>query len=70
MRLLHFTFILVLIASVCFVGAAARNAAPPTIPLCPGLTIVTAVNQQNGDYESIKTIESVTDADVRLKYSV
>ena len=40
-----------------------------TIPLCPGLTIVTAVNQSDGDYESIKTIESMTDADVRIKYS-
>ena len=41
----------------------------PVIPLCPGLTVVTAVSQQDGDYESIKTIESVSDADVRLKYS-
>ncbi len=41
----------------------------PTIPLCPGLKIVTAVNQADGDYESIKTIESVTDEAVRLKYS-
>lgn len=41
-----------------------------TIPLCPGLTIVTAVNQPDGDYESIKTLESVTDTGVRLKYSM
>jgi outer membrane protein OmpA-like peptidoglycan-associated protein len=41
-----------------------------TIPLCPGLTIVTAVSQSDGDYESIKTVESVSDAEVRLKYSV
>jgi outer membrane protein OmpA-like peptidoglycan-associated protein len=40
-----------------------------SIPLCPGLTIVTAINQPEGDYESIKTIESVTDEAVRLKYS-
>ena len=40
------------------------------IPLCPGLTIVTAVNSIDGDYESIKTIESVTADRVRLKYSV
>ena len=69
MRRLHFTFILVAIVSACFVGVA-RNAASPTIPLCPGLTIVTAVSQQDGDYESIKTVQSVTDSDVRLKYSV
>lgn len=40
-----------------------------TIPLCPGLTIVTAVSQHDGDYESIKTIEAVTDTEVRIKYS-
>ena len=28
------------------------------IPLCTGLTIVTAVSQPWGDYESIKTVES------------
>jgi outer membrane protein OmpA-like peptidoglycan-associated protein len=40
-----------------------------TIPLCPGLTVVTAVAQQTGDYESIKTIESVDATQVRMKYS-
>jgi outer membrane protein OmpA-like peptidoglycan-associated protein len=40
----------------------------PTIPLCPGLTVVTAIASQ-GDYESIKTIESVDSRNVRLKYS-
>jgi outer membrane protein OmpA-like peptidoglycan-associated protein len=51
-------------------GAAAPLPATsaPTIPLCPGLTIVTAVSQQDGDYESIKTVESVG-AEVRFKYS-
>ena len=39
------------------------------IPLCAGLTIVTAVSQPAGDYESIKTIESVTQDAVRLRYS-
>ena len=39
------------------------------IPLCAGLTIVTAISQMGGDYESIKTIESVTDQEVRLRYS-
>lgn len=41
----------------------------PRIPLCPGLTIVTAVSQPDGDYESIKTIESVTSTDVGINYS-
>lgn len=40
-----------------------------TIPLCAGLKIVTAISQPDGDYESIKTIESVSGDVVRLKYS-
>src|SRR5512137_3540 len=47
----------------------APSASGPTIPLCPGLTVVTAVDQVNGDYESIKTVESVSDSEVHLKYS-
>jgi outer membrane protein OmpA-like peptidoglycan-associated protein len=50
-------------------SAMPDGAGAPKIPLCPGLTIVTAVNQVDGDYESIKTIESVTDSAVRMKYS-
>jgi outer membrane protein OmpA-like peptidoglycan-associated protein len=59
------------LAACCLIARPA--AAPPraaTIALCPGLTIVTAVNQTDGDYESIKTVESISDAGVRLKYSV
>jgi outer membrane protein OmpA-like peptidoglycan-associated protein len=55
------------------VGAVTLVAAAdptPKIPLCPGLTIVTAVNQVDGDYESIKTIEAISDTAVRIKYSV
>ncbi len=52
---------------------AALAAAPPAvvshIPLCPGLTIVTAISQAEGDYESIKTVESISDKEVALKYS-
>ncbi len=48
----------------------AQAAAAPKIPLCAGLTIVTAVSQPDGDYESIKTIQSVTDTEVRVKYLV
>jgi outer membrane protein OmpA-like peptidoglycan-associated protein len=44
------------------------SAGTPVIPLCAGLTVVTAVASQ-GDYESIKTIVSVSDKEVRLKYS-
>jgi len=47
----------------------AAQSAPPTIPLCPGLTIVTAVAQPSGDYESIKTVQSVTASGIQVKYS-
>ena len=53
---------------------AATLAPPPNqrqlnIPLCAGLTLVTAISQRDGDYESIKTIESVSSQDLALKYS-
>ena len=53
------------------VGAAAQApAAPsPAIPLCQGLTIVTAVSARDGDYESIKTVESLDSTRLRIKYS-
>jgi outer membrane protein OmpA-like peptidoglycan-associated protein len=52
-------------------GAPLVAAEPPAgkVPLCAGLTIVTAISQPDGDYESIKTIESVDTKEVRLKYS-
>ena len=62
----------------CFLGCmisasfcAATFAAPvgQKIPLCPGLTVVTAVSQSNGDYESIKTIEGSDATEITLKYS-
>jgi outer membrane protein OmpA-like peptidoglycan-associated protein len=40
-----------------------------TIPLCPGLTMVGAVNEPYGDYEPITTIESVGPDAVSLNYS-
>jgi outer membrane protein OmpA-like peptidoglycan-associated protein len=43
--------------------------AADSIPLCPGLTVVTAVSQPGGDYESIKTVESISSTEVRLRYS-
>jgi len=59
-------------ASVLLIALAAtvpRVAAPTTIPLCPELTIVTAINQPEGDYESIKTVASIDTHGVRLNYS-
>ncbi len=40
-----------------------------TLPLCPGLTIVTAVSDRDGDYESIKTVQSVDEGAIVLRYS-
>ena len=55
---------------------AASAAAPiaqgdpaPRIPLCDGMTLVTAVNGGSGDYESIKTIKSVSATEARISYS-
>jgi len=62
-------FILALGCALGSTSAIAQTAPQPSVPLCPGLTIVTAIHQQYGDYESIKTIESVDDKEVRLKYS-
>ena len=45
-------------------GASTTN-----IPLCPGLTIVTAISQKEGDYESIKTVTFIDAVKVQLKYS-
>src|SRR5215470_15246819 len=50
-------------------SAQDQISAKPRIPLCVGLTIVTAISESDGDYESIKTVESMTDQQVRLKYS-
>lgn len=58
------TFPLLLIASNASVAATT-----PTVPLCPGLNIVTAINQSSGDYESIKRITSTDDAGLTLHYS-
>jgi outer membrane protein OmpA-like peptidoglycan-associated protein len=42
---------------------------PPAIPLCPGLTIVTAVERPEGDYESIKTVVGADERTITLAYS-
>jgi outer membrane protein OmpA-like peptidoglycan-associated protein len=51
-----------------WVPSRAQEAATK-IPLCPGLAVVTAISQPEGDYESIKTVESMDARTVRLKYS-
>ena len=53
----------------CCVTQPVAADAGSTVPLCPGLTIVTAISQPEGDYESIKSVESVDANGVQLKYS-
>lgn len=48
---------------------AAVSAAPSKVPLCEGLTIVTAISQTEGDYESIKTVTGVDARGITIKYS-
>jgi outer membrane protein OmpA-like peptidoglycan-associated protein len=50
-------------------SAGAQASVPQRIPLCAGLTIVTAIGSPEGDYESIKRVESVDDRSVHLKLS-
>jgi outer membrane protein OmpA-like peptidoglycan-associated protein len=51
------------------VGVFAGPSEDKHIPLCPGLIIVTAISQKEGDYESIKTITSLDGDKVQLNYS-
>jgi outer membrane protein OmpA-like peptidoglycan-associated protein len=39
------------------------------IPICPGLTIVTAIDRPEGDYESIKTVVDAGERSITLSYS-
>jgi len=50
-------------------GQQAGGGQSPPIPLCAGLTIVTAVADREGDYESIKTVQSIDGHEVVLRYS-
>jgi len=49
--------------------ARTRQAQPAAVPLCAGLTIVTAITQPQGDYESIKRVESFGAEGLRIRYS-
>jgi outer membrane protein OmpA-like peptidoglycan-associated protein len=57
------------VASATAVLCAPLAALAAGIPLCPGLTIVTAVSQKGGDYESIKKIETLDARELRLRYA-
>jgi outer membrane protein OmpA-like peptidoglycan-associated protein len=61
--------VVALTLSLCGGATGEPNTPQRTVPLCRGLTIVTAISQRDGDYESIKTVESVTPQRIDLKYS-
>ena len=48
---------------------ASAQAWKASVPLCPGLTLVTAVNGPEGDYESLKTIASADTRGITVAYS-
>jgi outer membrane protein OmpA-like peptidoglycan-associated protein len=50
-------------------GAATAQAEAARIPLCRGLSIVTAVDRPEGDYESIKTVVDAGERGMTLAYS-
>lgn len=54
---------------VAAVAGGAAQAGAQSIPLCPGLTIVTAVSGPEGDYESIKTIANADARGITVAYS-
>lgn len=49
--------------------AGARAPVQERIPLVEGLTVVTAIAETRGDYESIKTLEAVTAEEVQVAYA-
>lgn len=58
-----------LILAAAAAAATAQADPAPRIPLCEGMALVTAVNSGSGDYESIKTLKSVTATEARISYS-
>ena len=50
-------------------GSVTRAEAQSPVPLCTGLTLVTAVNGPEGDYESIKTIANADARGITVAYS-
>jgi len=54
---------------IVLLSSALAAAAAAQVPMQPGLTIVTALSDRQGDYESIKTVEAVTADAVKLAYS-
>ena len=56
-----------LVAAVAAVAqVSAQPSSAPAIPLCDGLTIVTAIDDPRGDYESVKRIRTVSPKSIDL----
>jgi outer membrane protein OmpA-like peptidoglycan-associated protein len=63
----------VLVSALAWLGLflpvlAANAASAPPIPLVEGLTVVTAIADKRGDYETLKQVVAVDDANVTLAY--
>ena len=57
-----------LIASLLpFAPSQAPSTPPPLVPLCEGLTVVTAIDDPKGDYESVKRVTAVTPTTIDLQ---
>ena len=61
--------VLASIVVAAFVPPLHAQAGAAAVPLCPGLTIVSAISHPEGDYESIKTIASADERGVLVNYS-
>jgi flagellar motor protein MotB len=62
--------VLTSLAFFCWMSVGVVSAEPAQrIPLVPGLTVVTAISDRQGDYESIKRIETANSGSLRLRYS-
>jgi outer membrane protein OmpA-like peptidoglycan-associated protein len=58
-----------MVASLTAAQSGVGEEARARIPLCTGLTLVSAISTPEGDYESIKRVESVSEREIALKLS-
>jgi outer membrane protein OmpA-like peptidoglycan-associated protein len=57
------------VGAVTLLAVPVPGALAQQVPVCPGLTIVTAIDRPEGDYESIKTVVEADDREIKLAYS-
>jgi len=57
------------VGAVTLLAVRAPGGFAQQVPICPGLTIVTAIDRPEGDYESIKTVVEAGDREIKLAYS-